>query len=74
MFAHYLMMIGALGEEQCTATSRQYGEYENSIGTGQVHLWFDRPEAGFPRPRRTEIDADTIRQKAREGIDIPAAG
>ncbi len=74
MFAHYLMMIGALGEADCTATSRQYGEYENSIGTGQVHLWFDRPEAGFPRPQRTEIDADTIRQKAREGIDIPAAG
>src|SRR5919107_3445993 len=42
-FGHYLMMMGALGEGDCTATSRQYGEYENSIGTGQVHLWFDRP-------------------------------
>ena len=31
--------------------ARQYGEYENSIGTGQVHLWFDRPEGGFPRPQ-----------------------
>ena len=49
-FGHYLMMIGALGEGDCRATSRQYGEYENSIGTGQVHLWFDRPEGGFPRP------------------------
>jgi hypothetical protein len=47
-FGHYLMMIGALGEGDCRATSRQYGEYENSIGTGQVHLWFDRPEGGFP--------------------------
>ncbi len=54
-FGHYLMMIGALGEGDCRATSRQYGEYENSVGTAQVHLWFDRPEGGFPRPRRTEL-------------------
>ncbi len=47
MFAHYLMMIGALGERDVNASARQYGKYENSIGTGQVHLWFDRPEAGW---------------------------
>ncbi|MFE3515839.1 3,4-dihydroxyphenylacetate 2,3-dioxygenase [Streptomyces sp. NPDC059166] len=46
-FFHYLMMAGALGEQACTAPARQYGEYENSIGTGQVHLWFDRPEDGW---------------------------
>ena len=34
-FGHYLMMIGALGEGDCTATGRRYGEYENSIGTGR---------------------------------------
>lgn len=73
MFAHHLMMIGALGEGDCTAPSRQYGEYENSIGTGQVHLWFDRPQAGFPRPRATEVDADVQRQK-QAGIDLRAAG
>lgn len=55
-FGHYLMMIGALGEGDCTATARQYGEYENSIGTGQVHLWFDRPAEGFPKPHRTQRD------------------
>ena len=82
MFAHYLMMAGALGESDLTAPSRQYGEYENSIGTGQVHLWFDRPEGGFPSPHRTEIDADTLRQKAALSgtdpaaptVDLPAAG
>ena len=47
-FGHYLMMIGALGEGDCRATARQYGEYENSIGTGQVHLWFDRPDGRLP--------------------------
>lgn len=73
MFAHYLIMMGALGEGDCTAPSRQYGDYENSIGTGQVHLWFDRPEAGFPRPRTTEADAEVQRQK-QAGIDLPAAG
>jgi len=46
-FAHYLMMIGAMGESAVTAPARQYGEYENSIGTGQVHLWFDRPANGW---------------------------
>jgi 3,4-dihydroxyphenylacetate 2,3-dioxygenase len=46
-FGHYLMMIGALGEERCTAPGRLYSEYENSVGTGQVHLWFDRPAAGW---------------------------
>ncbi|MFI0350132.1 3,4-dihydroxyphenylacetate 2,3-dioxygenase [Actinomadura sp. 9N407] len=46
-FSHYLMMAGALGEQACTARGRQYSAYENSIGTGQVHLWFDRPAGGW---------------------------
>jgi 3,4-dihydroxyphenylacetate 2,3-dioxygenase len=46
-FYHYLMMAGALGEEACVATGRQYGEYESAIGTGQVHLWFERPAFGW---------------------------
>jgi 3,4-dihydroxyphenylacetate 2,3-dioxygenase len=72
MFAHYLMMVGAVGEEDCHARARQYGDYENSIGTGQVHLWFDRPEGGFPAPRRTPEDADYVRQNG--GPDLTAAG
>ncbi|GII63764.1 dioxygenase [Sphaerisporangium krabiense] len=52
-FRHYLMLAGALGEGDCTAAARQYGEYENSVGTGQALLWFDRPEGGFPAPRPT---------------------
>jgi 3,4-dihydroxyphenylacetate 2,3-dioxygenase len=55
-FGHYLMMIGALGEGECSARGRQYGRYENSVGTGQAHLWFDRPADGFPRPRRTQLE------------------
>jgi len=46
-FAHYLMMAGALGEGRCTAPARPFSRYENSVGTGQVHLWFDRPERGW---------------------------
>lgn len=71
-FGHYLMMIGAVGEGDCTAAGRQYGEYENSVGTGQVHVWFDRPDGGFPRPRRTPVDPDYVRQNG--GPDLPAAG
>jgi 3,4-dihydroxyphenylacetate 2,3-dioxygenase len=55
-FGHYVMMAGALGEGDNTAPARRYGEYENSVGTGQVHLWFDRPDGGFPRPRRTNLE------------------
>jgi 3,4-dihydroxyphenylacetate 2,3-dioxygenase len=46
-FAHYLMMIAALGERAVTAPGRRFSEYENAIGTGQMHLWFDRPPAGW---------------------------
>jgi 3,4-dihydroxyphenylacetate 2,3-dioxygenase len=71
-FGHYLMMIGAIGEGDCTATGRRYGEYENSVGTGQVHYWFDAPQGGFPRPRLTPRDPEFVRQTG--GPDIPAAG
>ena len=46
-FAHYLMMIAAMGESDVVAPGRLFSEYENSIGTGQVHIWFDRPAAGW---------------------------
>jgi 3,4-dihydroxyphenylacetate 2,3-dioxygenase len=73
-FMHYLMMVGALGEERCTAPARQYGNYENSIGTGQVHLWFDRPTDGFPAPKDTPTDPDYVRQMGSAGAGVPAAG
>jgi 3,4-dihydroxyphenylacetate 2,3-dioxygenase len=46
-FAHYLMMAGALGGAAVTAPARPFSDYENSIGTAQMHLWFDRPAAGW---------------------------
>ncbi len=46
-FAPYLMMMGALGEETVTAPGTSFSQYENSIGTGQMHIWFDRPAAGW---------------------------
>jgi aromatic ring-opening dioxygenase catalytic subunit (LigB family) len=56
-FCHYLQMIGALGEGAVTAPARQYGDYENSIGTGQVHLWFDKPAAGWTAASHSEVVA-----------------
>jgi len=47
MFGHYLMMVGAVGGRDCTAPGVPYSEYENAIGTGQIHLWFSRPPAGW---------------------------
>ncbi len=46
-FGHYLQMIAAIGGRRCQAPGRQFSEYENSIGTGQVHVWFDRPADGW---------------------------
>ena len=40
-FGHYLMLVGALGGRACRARGRQLSEYENAVGTGQVHVWFD---------------------------------
>lgn len=50
-FGHYQMMVHALGGAACTAPGRMYSEYENSIGTGQVHVWFDRPSKGWTGAR-----------------------
>lgn len=46
-FGHYLMMAAAMGEDRWTAPGRLLSNYENSIGTGQVHIWFDRPAQGW---------------------------
>jgi aromatic ring-opening dioxygenase catalytic subunit (LigB family) len=46
-FGHYQMMAHALGGVDCVAPGRRYSQYENSIGTGQVHIWFDRPSNGW---------------------------
>jgi 3,4-dihydroxyphenylacetate 2,3-dioxygenase len=46
-FAPYLMMVAALGEGSVTAPGQFFSEYENSIGTGQMHIWFERPATGW---------------------------
>jgi 3,4-dihydroxyphenylacetate 2,3-dioxygenase len=46
-FGHYLMMLGAVGGAECTAPGKLFSEYENATGTGQVHVWFERPEGGW---------------------------
>lgn len=46
-FGHYLTMVAALGGRACTAPGERFSEYEASIGTGQVHVWFERPDGGW---------------------------
>jgi 3,4-dihydroxyphenylacetate 2,3-dioxygenase len=41
MFGHYLMMAAACGGREWTAPGVRYSDYENAIGTGQVHIWFE---------------------------------
>ena len=50
-FGHYLMLVGAIGGRACHAPAIQLSEYEASVGTGQVHAWFDltRDERGTDR-------------------------
>lgn len=46
-FGHYLMMVGALGGAGCRAPGEMFSDYENATGTGQVHIWFERPRGGW---------------------------
>jgi 3,4-dihydroxyphenylacetate 2,3-dioxygenase len=46
-FGHYLMMLGSVGGADCVAKGELFSDYENATGTGQVHVWFDRPEEGW---------------------------
>lgn len=39
-FGHYLTLVGALGGRECVVEGERLSAYENSYGTGQVHLWF----------------------------------
>jgi 3,4-dihydroxyphenylacetate 2,3-dioxygenase len=45
--AHHLMMVAGVGGGAVTAPGRAFGDHENSIGAGQMHLWFDRPAADW---------------------------
>jgi 3,4-dihydroxyphenylacetate 2,3-dioxygenase len=46
-FGHYLMMAAAIGGRRCQAPGQLFSEYEASVGTGQVHVWFERPADGW---------------------------
>lgn len=46
-FGHYLMMLGAVGGPDCTAPGELFSDYENATGTGQVHVWFEKPAGGW---------------------------
>lgn len=46
-FGHYLMALGAVGGTDCAAPGRMFSRYESAVGTGQAHVWFDRPPDGW---------------------------
>jgi 3,4-dihydroxyphenylacetate 2,3-dioxygenase len=46
-FGHYLIVLGAIGGGACVAKGEKFSEYEASVGTGQVHVWFERPAEGW---------------------------
>ncbi len=46
-FGHYLIMAGAIGGAACMAKGELFSGYEASVGTGQVHVWFECPEGGW---------------------------
>lgn len=48
-FGHYLTLLGAIGGPDCRAPGRRLSDYENALGTGQVHVVFDL-EAAAPPP------------------------
>ena len=66
MFGHYLMMVGAIGGRECTAPGIPYSEYENAIGTGQIHLWFPRPAAGWTGLTRAGVSSHPSVRRSSE--------
>jgi 3,4-dihydroxyphenylacetate 2,3-dioxygenase len=46
LFGHYLMIAGAFGGPRWRARGVRCSEYEASVGTGQVHVWFELEDAG----------------------------
>ena len=46
-FGYFLMMLGAIGGADCTAQGELFSDYEKATGTGQVHVWFERPQGGW---------------------------
>ena len=52
-FGHYLIALGALGGARCTTRGTQLSDYENAVGTGQVHVLF--------RPDLSEVQEETVR-------------
>jgi hypothetical protein len=39
-------LLGSIGG-RCTARGEMFSDYENATGTGQVHVWFERPKGGW---------------------------
>ena len=54
MFAHYLMMVGALGGADCRARGVRYSDYESAAGTGQDLLGNGPRRAGSAAIRSDE--------------------
>jgi len=73
MFGHYLMMVSALGGRGCTAPGRRFSAYENASGTGQVHVWFDRPDEGWSLRGRCPLTFRAWRFTAWFGVPTVGA-
>ena len=46
-FGHYLQMVAAIGGRDCRAKGEMFSDYESAVGTGQAHVWFERPPGGW---------------------------
>jgi 3,4-dihydroxyphenylacetate 2,3-dioxygenase len=52
-FGHYFTLLGAVGGRACRAPGRPLSDYENALGTGQVHVLFDLLHPLDPEGRPT---------------------
>lgn len=44
-FGHYLVMLGVLGGPSFKGRGAAMSRYENMLGTGNIHVWFDMQDA-----------------------------
>ena len=68
-FAHYLMMAAALGGRAVTARAGRSATTRTRSAPAQMHLWFDRPAAGWTGQRRLDdgVPQDPARRRGGAG-------
>ena len=73
-FGHYFTLLGAIGGRACRAPGRRLSDYENALGTGQVHVLFDLAAGAEPgAPPAVSAEPEPVPAAVPESEEAPPA-